>query len=487
MTFPVDDAGWQHLYVNDPSLAGSLATDNVIAIFPSDYLAGSSAQSSAVSGLLRGQYEKVVITFSGDGAAYPAAGTGHATARAVGGSVAPGVACGSQTTNCGPGPINSAVAYPAPTSNNGVLTASALIAQLPNTTYGTVELQENHFNTVKSNGVTNFTPCSDTGILAPNAQWIGNPSLMCAENFAGAVPDGITVQIPGSAAYVTYASSIDYVNNSIFTDSTTPESLGLGWIKIASDSEVELDQNDPLLKQLASVPAAYQTYSNGTQVQFVDWGGSAANAATAQGSITDISAKVNILNAGTLQSPFNSYTAEVGSAVPSTETIGSGPSCTYLAQDTSTTAPTLRTCIDPTSGLLSTQVLYNGNWVAAPGTAHVYSEAAGSSGSFNLAAAPAGTVPGDGGYRASCDTDSAGKYVGGGYLGGFQNTANNATTQVFFNPGLPPGIVWGLNTFGYGQDPTNGVYGNGISVHVCNTTGAAVSVPNTAITITQIY
>ena len=490
LTFPVDDAGWQHIYVSDPNLVGQLATDNVIAVFPSDYLAGSSAQSAAVPGLLRGQYEQVVIGFAGDNALYPAGGTGHASARAQNGTVAPGVACGSQSTNCGPGLINAPVAYPAPSLIGGVTTPSALIAQFPNTTYGVVELQENHFNTVKRNQSAAYVPCSDTQILTPNAQWIGNPSLDCAENFAGAVPDGITVLIPGSPGAKTYSASINYQDNSIFTDTTSPEMAGIGWIKIASNANVQINQGDPLLTSLVAAPIAFETYVNGTEVQLVNWGGNAANAITASGTITDSSAHVLINNAGSLQNIFNAYTSEAsnmaGSSTPSTETITAGPSCTYLSQDTSTTVPTLRTCIDPTTGLLSTQLLYKGNWVAAPGTAHVYSELVGSTGSFTLAAAPSGTVPGDDVLRATCNNDNVGKYVGGGYFGGFQNPANLAT-QLFFSPGLPPGIVYGFDQFGYGQDPTNGVYGNGISIHLCNTTNAAVAISNSTMTITQTF
>ena len=492
LVFPVDDAGWQHEYTTDPSLLHHLVTDNKVAIFPSDYLAGSSAQSTAVPGMLRGQYEIVVIAYSGDNPIYPGAGTGHATARAITGSVAPGIVCSStQMDKCGPGPMNAAVSYPAPASVNGVLTASALIAQLPDAGYGVSEIQENHFNMAKVNSATTVGVCSDTGILPPNGQWIGSPSLMCAENFAGAVPDGITLQIPQSPGYVSVGANVDYVNNTTL-GSSLPEAQGFGWIKIGSNAAVHIDQGDGELYAIPSLPQAYISYVNGTtSVQFVDWGGTSGNAVTASGTITDASAQVAITNLGSLQNAFNSYSAVdatvPGSAGPATVAIDNSSNCTYLAQNNASGKPTLRTCIDPDTGLLSTQVLFSGNWINAPGTAHVFTAAAGTTGTATLPAAPAGTVPGDGVYRASCSSNSGGVYINGGAYGGFQNPNTNSTTTLSFSPGLPPGIVYGLGQFGAGPDPTNGVFGNYISITLCNTTSASIKLPNSSITITQTH
>ncbi|HEY0784415.1 MAG TPA: hypothetical protein VGD62_01000, partial [Acidobacteriaceae bacterium] len=74
MTIPVDDAGWQPLFVNDPASATLNDTHsytNAYNIFPADYYWKSTEPSTAVPGITRGTSESIrVASFAGDGSAH---------------------------------------------------------------------------------------------------------------------------------------------------------------------------------------------------------------------------------------------------------------------------------------------------------------------------------------------------------------------------------------------------------------------------------
>ncbi len=313
LLIPVDDAGWQPLYTNDPALAAQVtephAYTNAYLIFPADYLFASKEPSSAVRGITRGSFEAVMVgSFAGDGKA-------HLIAR------------GQNRTR--------PIAWP----------AGSIIEQVPANGYGTAHLESNHLNSTISDAHANFTSgCDDTAQLT---QWTSSPSRLCAEVIAGLVPDGYAVPFP-SQHYVVQSFSVEAVDNTIYTGGD--EQHGQGWLKIAGNGDVTLNQGDGPLTSFTPADTALNTYVNdNTRVQIVKWG-----SVSALGSVHDLGANVTF-------SPQNHYySADI-------QTGGSlghqylGEQCWYALQP-GNQQPTSRFCLR--AGGPAQETLVGGRWVA---------------------------------------------------------------------------------------------------------------------------
>jgi hypothetical protein len=365
LTAGVDDAGWQHQYTTDPTLVSHTVTDNAYYIFPTDYLYGSSAASVSNPNLLRGQYEQVYVAgFANDGQNNGFQGSAHLSGRAENGTVAPGVACsGSVTTACGAGLINAAVDWPAPTTPGGILTFSALISQQANSTYGVIDIANDHLEMLHIVG-TDYANCSDTVLRAPNAQWIGNPSELCAEVLLGAAPDGLTLQEP-TVIRQTYNNEgvAEFKDNTIF-QSSLPEVSGFGQIKIANSGEAIINMGNVPLKATLNPATAFLNYTNlNVSVDTVNYG-----SVSAISTVIDPSAGYISSNQGAATSPFNSLRATIqdagGGNTFSTQTISAIAPCQYYSSTSDSAAPTTRTCLSKTGFNNQT---YNGSaWVVVP-------------------------------------------------------------------------------------------------------------------------
>jgi hypothetical protein len=313
LLIPVDDAGWQPLYVNDPALVninGSHAYTPYFAIYPADYVYGSHNPSSAVPGITRGTFEVIrVASFAGDGNA-------HLIARGQNGT--------------------TAVAWP----------AGSIIEQAPPNGYGVALLQENHINAVSFNDHRQFTSgCDDT---AQRTQWTSSPSLLCAEIIVGLVPDGYGVPFPPQH-YVRQSFTLESVANSLFTGSD--EQHGQGWFKIAGNGDLELNQGNPPLNTFTSADTALNTYINGnTRAQIIKYGN-----VSALGTVHDISANVML-------SPQNHYYSADIMTDNSLSHQYLGQQCWYAIQPGSQ-PPTSRFCVRANGP--SQENLVNGKWTAA--------------------------------------------------------------------------------------------------------------------------
>ena len=313
LLIPVDDAGWQPLYVNDPALA--LINDMhsytpSYKIFPADYVLGSTEPSTAVRGITRGTFESVLMaSFAGDG-------NGHVLKRGQ-----------NKTT---------AIAWP----------AGSIIEQAPPNGYGMAEVQSNHLNSVVAGPSGSFTSgCDDTAQLP---QWTSNPSRLCAEVIVGLVPDGYGVPFPPQH-YVADTFSLQAENNSIFTGGE--EAQGGGWFKIPGNANLNLNQGDAPLRQFTSADTATTTYVNGnTRVQVVKWGS------------TPALADVHDLSAGVTFSPQNHYFASDMMIGNSLSHQYLGEQCWYAIQP-GTQQPASRFCVRASGP--AQENLVSGRWVAA--------------------------------------------------------------------------------------------------------------------------
>ncbi len=250
LDFPVDDAAWQPLYVNDPAQArinGHHSYVTAYGIFPADYLAGSKEPSRAAPGLTRGTREMVEMgSFSGDGKA-------HAIGRG-----------------------KPAFAWP----------AGSVIEQAPSNGYGVLRIEENHINSIDPDDSGPYrSGCSDT---EQQRQWTSSPSELCADVIAGLVPDGFMVPFP-TQDYVHPSFGLHLVDNSIYTGGTEVD--GQGWVKIPGNAGVEIDAMSLPLRAFRDTATALTTYDNGTtHVQVVRWPG--VKPATALAYVVDRSAGV---------------------------------------------------------------------------------------------------------------------------------------------------------------------------------------------------
>ena len=325
LSFPVDDAAWQPLYINDPAQAqfnGRHSYVNSYGIFPADYLYGSKEPSRAVPGILRGHVEFVTVAaFSGDGEAYL-------------------IARGKQP-----------VAWP----------AGSIIEQNVSTGYGTIAIRGDHLNSLAPFGGSRYSSgCSDTG---QRTDWTGSPSELCAEIIAGFVPDGYMVPLP-TQTYVHGSFSLDLDDNAIYTGES--EQDGEGWLKIPGDASVVISGADAPLRTFVDAQTALHTYVNGNaKVQVVQWPGSRPTSALAY--VADPSAGVQF----SPQQGF--YSASVmHNNVLDHQYIGS--QCWYNAASANGAADR-RSCTGPQG--MTSEALANGRWMAsAPGSAATQGNAA---------------------------------------------------------------------------------------------------------------
>ena len=253
LNFPVDDAGWQPLQVNDPAQArinGTHSYVNAYGIFPADYQFQSKEPSRAVPGIARGDFEMVQMgAFSGDGQA-------HLLSRG-----------------------KRPVAWP----------AGSVIEQAASNGYGVLRIEENHFNSLGADFSQRYpSGCSDT---EQRRQWTSSPSQLCAEIIAGLVPDGFMVPFPGQD-YVHDGFALDIVDDSIYTGGA--EKDGQGWIKVPGNATVQIDAGNEPLRSFVDAGTALHSYSNGvTRVQVVEWpGANGAKPASALAYVLDPSAGV---------------------------------------------------------------------------------------------------------------------------------------------------------------------------------------------------
>ncbi len=250
---PVDDAGWQPLYVNDPTQArinGNHSYVNAYGIFPADYQVDSKEPSRAVPGAMRGTVEIVQVgAFSADGQA-------HLLSR------------GKQP-----------LAWP----------AGSVVEQVPANGYGAIRLEENHLNSITPDSDRRYQlQCNDT---EQQKQWTSSPSELCAEVIAGLVPDGYMVPFP-TDHYVGVGYLVSVVNNSIYTGGI--EQQGQGWVKIPGNGAVTIEAGNEPLRSFVDAGTAMTSYSNGvSRVQVVQWPDpKGAKPVSALAYVTDLSAGV---------------------------------------------------------------------------------------------------------------------------------------------------------------------------------------------------
>jgi hypothetical protein len=313
LTIPVDDAGWQPLYVNDPSQAqanGRHSYVNMYGIFPVDYVVGSKEPSRSVPGITRGTVEVVTVgAFSGDGNA-------HLIARG-----------------------KNAIAWP----------AGSIMEQFVVSGYGTLEIREDHINSLGPAPPGRYSSgCSDT---AQRTDWTSSPSELCAEIIAGAVPDGYMVPFP-TQTYVHAGFGLDISDNAIYFGGS--EEDGQGWIKIPGDAAVLFGGPGEPLRAFVDAETALHRYVNGNRkLQIVQWPGTQPVSALAY--VDDPSAGVRF----SPQEGF--YSASVmHDRVLDHQYLGS--QCWY---DTpaGTEPPGHRDCTGPHG--MSSEALVGGRWTAA--------------------------------------------------------------------------------------------------------------------------
>ncbi len=317
LDFPVDDAAWQPLYINDPAQARINGTHSYVtayAIYPADYVVNSREPSRAAPGITRGTMEWVQAgAFSGDGQAH--------------------------LLNRGKQPV----AWP----------AGSVIEQAAANSYGVLRLEENHFNSLGADFSRYQSGCSDT---AQQRNWVSSPSELCAEIIAGLVPDGYATPFP-TQDYVHNSFTLDVVGNSIYTGGA--EKDGEGWIKIPGNATVEIDEGNEPLRSFVDAGTALHSYSNGvTRLQLVTWPGAAGGRpASALGYVVDASAGVRF----SPQEGF--YEADVmHDGALAHQYLGTH--CSYNTPSNSA-APDHRVC-EGASGL-EAATLSGGRWGAAAG------------------------------------------------------------------------------------------------------------------------
>jgi hypothetical protein len=313
LLIPVDDAGWQPLYVNDPSgikLNGDHAYTPFFNIFPADYVFNSKEPSTAVPGITRGTFESVRVgSFAGDGQA-------HLESR------------GQNKTQ--------AIAWP----------AGSIIEQVPANGYGLARIASNHINSVAFDPRAGFSSgCDDTAQLT---KWTSSPSRLCADIIVGLVPDGYGIPFPPQH-YVGVNFSLEATGNSLFTGSS--EQNGQGWFKIAGNGSLYIDQGNQPLRSFTSADTAMNTYMNGnTQVQIIKYG-----TVSALGAVEDPGANVSF-------SPQGHY---FHADVLANGSLGHeylGEQCWYAIQP-GTQQPTSRFCVRASGP--AQENLVNGKWTAA--------------------------------------------------------------------------------------------------------------------------
>ena len=313
LEIPVDDAGWQPLYVNNPAdvqLNGEHSYTPLFGIYPADYQFHSAEPSRSVPGITRGTMEWVkVASFAGDGRA-------HLRSRGANGT--------------------RAIAWP----------AGSIMEQVTTGGYGQQWIEENHINSLFADvGGANKNGCDD---LAQQTRWTGNPSRLCADILAGYVPDGYGVPFPAPGVR-TPGFALMIEGNSIYYSENEPS--GAGWIKIASGASVTVEQGDESLRQLPSASTAFNTYTNNTHLRVLQY---------PQGSAY---ADFHDLTAGVA---FNTNTHAYSATVATGDGVGhvfAGEECWYALPPSGGGQPSSRFCIRPAG--TSQETLVNGRWTPA--------------------------------------------------------------------------------------------------------------------------
>ena len=163
---PVASTSWAPAYVNNPSDLSGLGTGMEVRILPPDWLLGSTAPSSYVAGVQRGQYEIAFAYFAGDGQV-------HFTTRNYGGTV---------------GQPN--IAWP----------AGSIVAEIPQSSYGALTVKASHLSAIvpaQSN--------SGWAVYCNDANY-----LICANTIAGPIANGYTTFTTGQAGSGGAGASLNF-------------------------------------------------------------------------------------------------------------------------------------------------------------------------------------------------------------------------------------------------------------------------------------
>jgi hypothetical protein len=190
---PVASTMWFYNYVNDPADVSS-SSDARYEILPQDFVKGSTDASAYVSGVDKGQYEVVTGEFSGDGQF-------HIMGRNQSGSTAP-----------------AGTAWP----------AGSVIAAVPGSNYGTLEVANSHLN----------------GVDPPNANWAVDcddaSDLICSDAIVGTIPNGYTTFSAAGQGGLGANVSVSFRNDEWWGGSNTND-VGQGWVKVSILGNVNID------------------------------------------------------------------------------------------------------------------------------------------------------------------------------------------------------------------------------------------------------
>ncbi len=209
---PVASTSWAPAYVNNPNDVANLGLGLEVRILPPDWLLGSTAPSTYVPGVQRGQYEIAFAYFSGDGQA-------HFTARNYTGS----------TVNL------TSIAWP----------SGSIVSEIPQSSYGTLTVKASHLSAIYPPQALNpgwAADCNDQG------------SLICAHTIAGPIPNGYTTFTNGQQGGGGGGASIDFEGDEWWgTGGAANELYGQLFVKGLGNSKITISGGG------GSVPTAGET------------------------------------------------------------------------------------------------------------------------------------------------------------------------------------------------------------------------------------
>src|SRR6185312_9041355 len=190
---PVESTLWFASYVNDAADAPFIQ-GVAYRILPQDFVKGSTDPSAYVPGVQKGQYENVTGIFAGDGQF-------HIAARNQSGSTAPA---------------------------NAAWPAGSIIAQPPESNYGTLQVSNSHLEDVDPPGSGWAVDCNDAS------------SLICAEAIVGSIPNGYTTFSSAGQAGAGANINVSFDNDEWWGTAPTNENIGEGRIKVSILGNVNL-------------------------------------------------------------------------------------------------------------------------------------------------------------------------------------------------------------------------------------------------------
>src|SRR6185437_3207009 len=190
---PVESTLWFAGYVNDAADA-SFIQGFAYRILPQDFVKGSTDPSAYVPGVQKGQYENVTGIFAGDGQF-------HIAARNQSGSTAPA---------------------------NAAWPAGSIIAQPPESNYGTLQVSNSHLEDVDPPSSGWAVDCNDAS------------NLICAEAIVGSIPNGYTTFSSAGQAGAGANITVSFDNDEWWGRSPTNENIGEGRIKVSILGNVNL-------------------------------------------------------------------------------------------------------------------------------------------------------------------------------------------------------------------------------------------------------